>query len=140
MRRCFLLCGMLFWTAALMGADFKASQLQRDMVELLDSNFGMVLVPNPEMGEEVSFVVTDDAIKAMKALQLGSVPVVISNANDLAATKSDIFKALGFIPRKSDPNDQGVFKLDVTDVTIQRLKGKTVIILADGTVKFKTTR
>jgi hypothetical protein len=140
MRRCILLCGMLFWTAALMAADFKASPLQRDMVELLDSNFGMVLVPNPEMGEECSFVVTEDAIKAMKALQLGSVPVVISNANAQATKKSDIFKAMGFIPRKSDPNDQDAFKLDVTDVTIQTLRGKTVIILADGTVKFKATK
>jgi hypothetical protein len=123
-----------------MGADFKATQLQLDMAELLDLNFGMRRVANPELGQEYSFVVTDEAIKAMRTLQEGSIPVEIPNTNELAATKSDIFKELGFIPREFAANNQEVFKLDVTDVTIQRLKGKTVTILADGTVKFKATR
>ena len=138
MKRSLLCVGMLFYVAALMGADFKASQLQREIGELLNLNLGLELQLTDTLGEEYSFPVTDEAVKALENLRDATTPVEIANTNDLAGTKNDAFKALGFIPRKADPNDQDIFKLDATDVTIKKLKGKRIIILADGTVKVKS--
>ncbi len=138
MQRSIRCVSLVFYIAALMGADFNATQLQREIGELLNLNLGLELRLTDTLGEEYSFPVTNEAVKALENLRDSATPVEIPNTNDLAGTKSDAFKGLGFIPRKAETNDQGLFKLDVTDVTIKRLKGKRIVIMADGTVKIRT--
>src|SRR5690606_5785534 len=85
MPRCLMTVGMAMWIVALLGADFKATQLQREMSELLDLTLGLDLLPKSELGAEYSFEVTDQAIKALKNLKETGTPIQIANSDPLAA-------------------------------------------------------
>ena len=107
----------------------------------MPQNFGLERMSNPEKGAEYSFVVTDEAIKAMNNFKESAIPVEIASSSEGATKQSDVLKSLGFIPRPLvAASEQEAFKLDVTDVTLMKLRGKTITILADGSVKLKTTR
>ena len=141
MKRVFLCTGMLFLVAMMMGADFKETAIQREMVKLLDMNLGLVLVPKGETkaGEECSFRVTEQVVKNMQALKESSTPIQIASKSELATEKGEVLQAMGFIPRNEAVSAEDPFLFDVTDVTLKNMRGMTIIILADGTVKQRLT-
>ena len=141
MKRVLLCTGMLLLVAMMMGADLKGTAIQREMAALLNSNLGLQLLPKEftKPGEEYSFLVTEQVVKNMQILRESDTPIQIAQTSDLATKKGAVLQEMGFIPRKGVVNADDPFLFDITDVTMKNMRGMTITILEDGTVKQRLT-
>jgi hypothetical protein len=138
MKRILGSVGLLVCIAALMGANFLTTLIQDQVMKQLD-NLDFEFVPDPEgkiRGGDVVYKTTDKTVAKLESLMKEKTPVEVPVINDQAQKVRDALKSAGFVPRKAD-KEIGAFKLDVTEATIKKLKGKTLIVTPQGTIKFK---
>ncbi len=117
------------------GTAEAATKVQAAVGGILEEELKLELVPPADgrVGGPMTYKVTD---KTIKQLQEMKEPIKVKNVDEDSATIRDTLKKLG-LKDASEMKPGADYELKVVKKTIEKLKGKTVVLGSDGKVKIK---